>query len=303
MVTINDAVLNSLRREKDMLEATGFRQARRIANKVLIKAIQTYRRGFDITDVLTTTLDEVRPLLVDAMVAAEVMGRHRGLLTAGQELGKNKKTMGPYDWARKFVSDRLKLTPTQLRIIQDKYGPVASKVTSRMSDHAEGVAKKAIYEIVRQGMHIKDGTIFLRNALAGAGIQPDQPWLFETLVRSQIHVAYGAGRWASMQEPEIDEILWGYEYVSIDDDRVRPTHAALNGTRLPKDDPRWNEIWPPNGYNCRCDVIEIFEPVKPKEPPREIDYEGDIIQVRPDLGWAVNHGKMYLDNVPTLIKK
>lgn len=300
---LEPAKLRALRKEKDMLEISGFRQARIIANKVLIKTIQTYRRGFDITDILTTSLDEFRPLIVDAMVAADLMGRHRGLFTAGEELGKDKKALGPYDWAKKFVKSRLIASDDKLRIIRDKYGPIASNVTSRMSEHAEEVAKKAMDEIIKQGMHVKDGAAYLRQALMNAGIQGNQPWLFETLVRTQIHVAYGAGRWQANQDPDIQEILWGYEYVAIDDDRARLAHAALNGTKLPQNDPRWKEIWPPNGYNCRCDTIEIFEPEKEVEPPVLIDVDGDTVPVKPDNGWNINFGQAYSDNVQVGIKK
>jgi SPP1 gp7 family putative phage head morphogenesis protein len=293
---LSPAQLQKLRREKDTLETAAFRQARRIANTTLAKTIQTYRRGFDITDVLTTSLDQVRPLIVDAMVAADLMGKHRSLLVAGQELGKDKKAFGPYDWAQRFVKGRLKLTENQLNIIGDKYGPIASQVTSRMSDHAEQAAKKAIEQIVSKGMHIQEGTAYLRNAMMNVGIQGNQPWLFETLVRTQIHVAYGAGRWNACQDPDIQEILWGFEYVCIDDDRVRATHKALDGTKLPKDDYRWREIWPPNGYNCRCEVIEIFEQVQAIEPPTSIEQDGESIQVKPDTGWNINFGTIYPDS-------
>jgi SPP1 gp7 family putative phage head morphogenesis protein len=293
---LNPSQVATLRKEKDVMEAAGFRQVRRIANKVLVKTIQTYRRGFDITDVLTTTIDEVRPLIVDAMVAADIMGKHRSLLVAGQELGKDKKAFGPYDWAKRFVKGRLNLTESQTQAIGEKYGSIASQVTSRMSDHAEQAARKAMEQIISQGMHIPEGTAYLRNALMNVGIQGNKPWLFETLVRTQIHVAYGAGRWNAAQDPDIQEILWGWEYVAIDDDRVREEHLALNGTTLPKDDPRWREIWPPNGYNCRCDVIEVFEQSKPVEPPATVETDdGKILRVGADDGWGVNFGMIYPD--------
>lgn len=51
-----------------------------------------------------------------------------------------------------------------------------------------------------------------------------------------------------------DEMPFG-EYITVGDGRVRPAHAALHGKRWPLDHPAWAEIWPPNGWNCRCTVL------------------------------------------------
>ena len=43
-----------------------------------------------------------------------------------------------------------------------------------------------------------------------------------------------------------------WEYRTVGDNRVRLEHQALEGLTLPTDDPRWQKIMPPNGWNCRC---------------------------------------------------
>lgn len=47
------------------------------------------------------------------------------------------------------------------------------------------------------------------------------------------------------------------EYVTANDGRVRPAHAAMNHTIRRVDDPYWNQYYPPNGWNCRCTVKQI----------------------------------------------
>jgi SPP1 gp7 family putative phage head morphogenesis protein len=46
-----------------------------------------------------------------------------------------------------------------------------------------------------------------------------------------------------------------WEYKTIGDDRVREEHTKLNGLILPLEDERWNSIYPPNGWKCRCYVV------------------------------------------------
>ncbi len=49
-----------------------------------------------------------------------------------------------------------------------------------------------------------------------------------------------------------------YEYLTQEDDRVRPSHAALHGTRWRADDP--DAPTPPLDYGCRCFIRYIAAP-------------------------------------------
>jgi SPP1 gp7 family putative phage head morphogenesis protein len=47
------------------------------------------------------------------------------------------------------------------------------------------------------------------------------------------------------------------EYRTAGDNKVRPAHEALDRTRLPKEDRFWMDYFPPNGWGCRCDAVEV----------------------------------------------
>lgn len=49
-----------------------------------------------------------------------------------------------------------------------------------------------------------------------------------------------------------------WEYKTAGDDQVRPEHAALDGLVLQSNDPKWDKIFPPNGWNCRCFVVPLM---------------------------------------------
>jgi SPP1 gp7 family putative phage head morphogenesis protein len=111
-------------------------------------------------------------------------------------------------------------------------------------------------------------------------------------------------------------------YVAVMDQRTRPGHAALDGKVFHADDPFWNHIYPPNGWNCRCrvraltqkQVDEMGIEVKPAEletmdiaAGRNEDGSAQIVPVTgvkykdpvtgqtkvmlPDAGWDYNPGK------------
>jgi SPP1 gp7 family putative phage head morphogenesis protein len=75
-----------------------------------------------------------------------------------------------------------------------------------------------------------------------------------TVYRMNLQTAYNAGKWSEQQEA-ID-VLPYIEYVTAGDDRVRPEHLALEGFIARKDDKRWDSIYPPNDWGCRCSTVE-----------------------------------------------
>lgn len=49
------------------------------------------------------------------------------------------------------------------------------------------------------------------------------------------------------------------QYQAVNDERTREAHAQLDGVTLPIDDKFWQQYFPPNGWNCRCDVIALAD--------------------------------------------
>lgn len=74
-----------------------------------------------------------------------------------------------------------------------------------------------------------------------------------------------ASRWVEFERNrDITPLL---EYSTVGDNKVRAAHALLDGVRKPVDDPFWSRYYPPNGWNCRCDVIAV--PDKNAEPTQD----------------------------------
>lgn len=94
----------------------------------------------------------------------------------------------------------------------------------------------------------------------------------ETIGRTQTALAYNAAGWS---EAVTDDELWGFEYSTAGDERVRPSHEALDGVRYPKDHEWWDQYAPPNGWNCRCGLQPLYgkNRVKPYRGTPEVDPE------------------------------
>lgn len=59
-------------------------------------------------------------------------------------------------------------------------------------------------------------------------------------------------------------------YVTAKDERVRAEHALLEGMCLPFSDPAWDTCFPPNGWGCRCDVIQVIPGSHPRSSSDEM---------------------------------
>lgn len=80
-----------------------------------------------------------------------------------------------------------------------------------------------------------------------------------TWLRAEYDTALASGQMAvRWRDIERDKKALPYlRYVTAGDGRVRAAHAKLDGATKPVDDPFWDEWFPPNGWNCRCDVQQV----------------------------------------------
>lgn len=66
--------------------------------------------------------------------------------------------------------------------------------------------------------------------------------------------AYMAARWKQFEKDGEDYYL---QYRTAGDARVRKTHQRLHGITLPITSKFWDKYFPPNGWNCRCTVVQV----------------------------------------------
>lgn len=69
-----------------------------------------------------------------------------------------------------------------------------------------------------------------------------------TIFATNMRVSRAAGQWARIQALKGSRPF--LRYSAVLDNRTRPLHARWHGTIRPVDDPIWQAIYPPNGWNC-----------------------------------------------------
>lgn len=140
--------------------------------------------------------------------------------------------------------------------------------------------------------------------------QLGSPWRLETIFRTNMQSAYAAGQWQEIQT-QADFAPW-LLYDAVDDLRTRPMHASWNGKVLPVTSHWWKTHYPPNGWNCRCGVIQLTDSELEDlnlEPATKAPDDGTYTWTNPrtgeksqvpvglDPGFNTNHGETYLANL------
>ena len=65
-----------------------------------------------------------------------------------------------------------------------------------------------------------------------------------------------AAKWEGFME---DGDHYYLQYRTQHDEKVRPEHASLDRVTLPPSDSFWESYYPPNGWNCRCTVVQVLK--------------------------------------------
>ena len=114
---------------------------------------------------------------------------------------------------------------------------------------------------VGAGADLRSFQQFMSDRLKSAGMIPSADGRtlgaghVETVFRTNVLNTYNGGRVANATQPAVLRAFPVWEYRAVADKRTRPTHLGANGKMILANDPIWQTIYPPCGFNCRCRVI------------------------------------------------
>ena len=160
-------------------------------------------------------------------------------------------------------------------------------------------------------------------------IQLGSPRRLQTILRTNKITAYHAARYAEQMANADEQPYW--QYLAIKDSRTRASHLALHEKVYRYDDPIWDVMYPPNGWNCRCRVRALSQRRLDKMGLEVSQSGGKIKQdwalagvdkatgeethakvyslttdkgtITTDAGWSNNVGKSAVGNDIVLIRK
>ena len=184
---------------------------------------------------------------------------------AKDEIAKGKKTNGnfkyqeinyalPFDSAVRFFS----LNKTQMDAIRQRafyitgieQDEVLKKVNQILLDDIGTASVQDTMKSVEDVLapYLETGSIDESVA---------DPWLLQTIVRTNESEMFNMGRMAEFNNPDLDGFVQAYEYSAVMDDRTTEFCSEHDGQCLEAGDDRVDEF-PPAHYNCRSIWAPVF---------------------------------------------
>jgi len=234
--------------------------------------------------------------LMEDMVAADILGRVRVLMEAARKgaqvnpMGrlaaavfaekekskiKNQKPhpSGPRsarfsetlgyesvtpEEATDFVKSLTSFTKAAAKRLAPQYRQAAFTVA-----HVEEIAlldriKELLARALEEGWTEQELIDQVNESFDSAGVTRLNPYHAELVFQQNMTTAYSNGRYQQMHDSEVLRALPFWRYRTMEDERVRPNHAVLDGFVACADDAVWSYIYPPNGFNCRCMVEPLL---------------------------------------------
>jgi len=274
--------------DREQVVAISARESRPVLRKLRTSLITAFKQGGGSAQAFKTAQKQIAVLVRDGMLASHVAATAQTYEMIRKIRGI-KLDRSPYSSMLDNLQRAANLSGPDLDALRARYEVVAKESSEEAIKAAQEIMGAKAREIAASGIGTKDGVRVLREAMDSAGLGVQKSHLLETVYRTEFQTAYSGARLQADEDPAIQEILWGYEYVTVGDDRVRPTHAALDGTRFEKDDPQWQKLAPPNGWGCRCSFVKIFKDdtalASPNPPPKFVNDGGVKVRVAPDEGF------------------
>lgn len=273
------------------LERDGARLARRLESRIRESTIRALTSRTDNLDVEGIVVGELGPALREASLLAYLTGQYRARLRVSRITGKNVRVVAGETmqlsatdrWRDAIANLRrlLRLPKSEVDLLRDQYGAQVTVQLTRVASRTTKTLTDVVDRSLMEGRTISQTRRDVSRAMAAVGLGSAGDHQIEAMFRTRTQEAFSAGRWVADHDPDVADLIWGYEYSTVGDDRVRPNHAAVDGTVLPKSDPWWRIWWSPNGWNCRCTQIELLSETRIVPPPSGI---------APDPGFAYNAG-------------
>jgi len=166
----------------------------------------------------------------------------------------------PFDEAIAEFESRRIVTPEEFEGMDEDARSSAFTATQLAHETLVARARDLLLRTLRDGGTFEDFRRALTGDESALGVTPSSPWYLETVYRTNVQMSYGAGRLELLTSPAVQAARPYLERRTARDDRVRETHAALEGAIYENGSEAATANAPPylDGelqFNCRCVLV------------------------------------------------
>lgn len=183
-----------------------------------------------------------------------------------------------------YLVQKKLMTPAEFDALIDQYKAAGFTIAGITDDGMLRVARETLQHAIADQLSTAETADALEQAFTDAGYMALRPWHAELVAQMNTASAYGSGQYQMLRDPRVADAVPAWKYVTMDDDRVRPTHAAMHGRVFAQDDPVWDVWFPPAGFNCFVPGTRVSGAF---EAGLKAFYAGPVVEIETARGHAV----------------
>jgi hypothetical protein len=199
-------------------------------------------------------------------LSADTAKEYSGVHDAFNEAAQYIHTKGS------FTSDDLKhdkvkkLIDETYDVLKEGLTNIANEVPAEMLDKLQNDV--FVFSGMKTYAQLKEASLLLldeaNNIKSFAAFQKDIETIDDTYNGNYLHAEYQHAVAASQSAAQYHNYMqdadrYNLQIRTAGDDRVRATHAILNGITLPADSDYWDDTWTPFDWGCRCIIIQVLK--------------------------------------------
>lgn len=208
-------------------------------------------------------LNHLVPVMAKTLAFADLMGQRRAMIN-WRETGLEPIALDRFSEVQKMIRDAG--LGRDMTKVQRGYARRVYKMMRDAGAKIDAVTRGTVANLIATNEPMGRGSAILQATLNKLGVGDYSQSQIETIYATEVARAYHTGR-RQMDMRRWNDI-WGFRYVTMRDDRVRPTHASWEGTVLKKGNRFWKTHFVPCGWNCRCQIVTIYK--TPGYTPHEV---------------------------------
>jgi SPP1 gp7 family putative phage head morphogenesis protein len=162
-----------------------------------------------------------------------------------------------FEAAVAFFRGKAVMTPEAFDALADKWRASGFTARALTSEALRERALSAITRMLDEGGTLETITAAIRADEVSLGISPASHDALDTIVRTNVATAYGAGKFAAYSDPAVAALRPYLMFVTAGDGRVRESHARLEGKVFEAGSDLAALYAPPIGFRCRCSIVSV----------------------------------------------
>ncbi|MCC7539237.1 MAG: minor capsid protein [Deltaproteobacteria bacterium] len=164
-----------------------------------------------------------------------------------------------FEAAVEFFRGKSVMSPEAFDALDDKWRASGFTARALASEALRERALGAITRMLDEGGTLEDIVSSIRADEVALGISPASHDALDTIVRTNVATAYGAGKFAAYSDPAVAALRPYLMFVTAGDGRVRESHQLLEGKVFEATSELAALYAPPIGFRCRCSVVSVSQ--------------------------------------------